>query len=86
MRADSGNAGRGRRCEAEGRDRVNHRAAPLLRADGQLPADGFQPLSHAGQPESGPAHCLVRVKAGARVFDSQVDGVDVSVQRNVSVS
>ncbi len=65
---------------------MNYRAAPPLRADGQLPPHGFQPLFHAGQAEPGPSHCLVRVKAGARILDGQVDGVAVTDQRDVGVS
>ena len=65
---------------------MNRRAAPPLRVDGKLPANDFQPLLHAGQAEPGPSHRLVRVKAGARVLDGQVDGVDVTVQRDVGVS
>ena len=59
--------------ETERRDSVNHRAAPPLRVDGKLPANDFQPLLHAGQAEPGPSHRLVRVKAGARILDRQVD-------------
>ena len=65
---------------------MNHRAAPPLRVDGKLPANDFQPLLHAGQAEPGPSHRLVRVKAGARVLDCQIDGVDLTVQRDVGVS
>ena len=54
--------------------------------DGELPADDFQPLLHAGQAEPGPAHRLVRVKARARVPDRQLDGVAVTVQGDVGVS
>jgi len=65
---------------------VNHRAAPRLRVDGQLPADDFQPLFHAGQAESGPSHRLVRVKAGARILDCQDEGVVLTAQRDLGMS
>ena len=65
---------------------MNRRAAPPLRVDGKPPAHDLQPLLHAGQAEPGPSHRLVRVKAGARVLDRQIDGVDLTVQRDVGVS
>ena len=65
---------------------MNHRTAPRLRLDGKLPANDFQPLLHAGQAESGPSYRLVRVKAGSRILDGQVDGVDVTVERDVGLS
>ena len=74
------------RWETERRDSVNHRAAPPLRVDGQLPAHDPQPFLHAGQAEPRPPHRLERVKAGARIVDGQVDRVDVTVQSDVGVS
>ena len=65
---------------------MNHRAAPALRVNGKLPANDFQPLLHAGQAEPGPSHRLVRVKAAARVLACEVNGIDLTIQRDVGVS
>ena len=65
---------------------MNRRAVLPLRVDGKLPAHDLQPLLHAGQAEPRPSHGFVRVEAGARVLDCQIDGADLTVQRDVGVS
>ena len=51
-----------------------------------MSAHDLQPLLHAGQAEPAPSHRLLGVKAGARILDCQVDGVDLTVQRDVGVT
>ena len=65
---------------------MNRRAASRLRVDGQLPANSFQPLRHAGQAKPAPSYRLVMVKAGARILDCQVEGVELTAERDVGMS
>ena len=65
---------------------MNGRAVPALRVDGKVPAHDLQPLLHAGQAEPAPSHRLLRVEAGARILDCEVDGVDLTVQRDMGVT
>ena len=65
---------------------MDDRPVPRLRVNGEVAADDLQPLLHAGQAEPAPSHRLLRVEAGARILDCEVDGVDLSVQRDVGVT
>src|SRR5688500_6447517 len=65
---------------------MNRGAESSLRVDGKSSPNCGQPLPHTGQAEPGPPHHLVRIKAGARVLDCQIDGVVVTVQRDENVS
>ena len=65
---------------------MDDRPMPRLRVNGNVAADGLQTLRHAGQAEPAPSHRLLRVEAGARILDGEIDGVDVSLQRDVGVT
>ena len=65
---------------------MNRCPVPPLRVDEKLPAHDLQPLLHAGQAEPRPSDGFVRVEAGARVLDCQIDGADLTVQRDLGAS
>ena len=57
---------------------MDDRPVPRLRVNGKVAADDLQTLLHAGQAEPAPSHRLLRVEAGARILDCEIDGVDLS--------
>ena len=65
---------------------MDDRPVPRLRVNGKVAADDLQTLLHAGQAKPAPSHRLLRVEAGARILDCEIDGVDLSVQRDVGVT
>ena len=65
---------------------MNRRAVPQLRVDGKLSAHDLQSLLHAGQAEPAPSHCVLGIEAGAGILDCQLDGVDLTAQRDVGAS
>ena len=62
---------------------MDDRPVPRLRVNGKVAADDLQTFLHAGQTEPAPFYRLLRVEAGARILDGEVDGVALSVQRDV---
>ena len=65
---------------------MDDRPVPRLRVNGKVAADDLQTLLHAGQTEPAPSHRLLGVEASARILDCEVEGVDLSVQRDGGVT
>ena len=65
---------------------MDRRALPALRPDRKVPANNLQPLLHARQAEPTPSQRFLGVKAGARILDCEIDGVGLTVQRDVSMT
>ena len=65
---------------------MNRRAVPHLRGEGKRSPTTFNRSFMLVKPSPRPLIASLGVEAGARILDCQVDGVDLTVQRDVGVS
>ena len=61
---------------------MNSCSALRLRINGKVPVDEFHPFFHAGETESGPAHCFLQIKADPWVIHTQLDLIGCNLEQH----